>query len=108
VAVHLEGALGLLLVLTALKLVCEIALLSLAGQGLLHVLAGAGREANVFYQLLRVMTRPFTAAVRRLTPRRVLDRHVPLATFGLLLLAWVVVTVEKVRLCVNIGMQACT
>ena len=98
----------MLLALTALKLVFEIALLSLAGQGLLHVLAGPGREGNVFYQLLRVLTRPFTVAVRRLAPRQVLDRHVPVATFCLLLLVWLVVTVEKIRLCVRVGVQACT
>ncbi len=98
----------MLLLLTAVKLVCEIALFSLAGQGLLYVLAGAGRETNVFYQLLRVLTRPFTAAMRRLTPRGVLDRHVPLAAFGLLALLWVLATVEKVRWCVANGMQGCT
>jgi hypothetical protein len=97
----------LLLFLTALKLVCEIALLSLAGQGLLYMLAGAGREGNFFYQLLRVLTRPFTTLMRRATPRQVSDRHVPVATFLVLLLVWAVVTFEKIRFCVNTNMQGC-
>lgn len=103
----LGGVFGLLLLLSALKLVCEIALLSLVGQALLHVLAGARREDNFFYQLLRVLTRPFTAITRRLSPRQVLDRHVPVATFLWLGLAWAMVTFEKIRWCVSTGVQAC-
>ncbi len=97
----------MLLFLSAVKLVCEIALLALVGQGLLYVLAGATRERNLFYQLLRVLTRPFTAAMRRVTPRRVADQHLPVAAFCVLLLVWVVVTIEKIRYCVQHQMVGC-
>jgi hypothetical protein len=96
-----------LLFLSAVKLVCEVALLALAGQGLLHVLAGSARERNIFYQLLRVLTRPFTAAMRRVTPRRVADAQVPIAAFCVLVLVWAVVTFEKIRYCVQNQMQGC-
>ena len=97
----------MLLFLSSLKLVLEIALLSLLGQAVLFALAGEKRDRNFFYQLLKVLTRPFTAVARRLTPSRVADRHVPFVAFVLLVLAWAVVTFEKIRLCVSVEMVGC-
>lgn len=97
----------MLLFLSALKLVLEIALLSLLGQGLLFLLAGPRRDTNLFYQLLQVLTRPFVWVARRLTPARVADRHVPFVVFFLLAVAWLIVTFEKIRHCVGAGMEGC-
>ena len=97
----------MLLFLSSLKLLLEIALLSLVGQGMLFLLAGERRDRNFFYQLLQILTRPFTAVARRLTPRLVADRHVPFVAFFVLLLSWAVVTFEKIRLCVSVGMVGC-
>jgi uncharacterized membrane protein len=93
--------------LNLLQLVLYIALLALLGQGLLYVLAGAKRETNIFYQLLRIVSRPFTALVRRITPAKVADRHVPIVTFGLLLIVYFVVTFEKINYCVGVNMAGC-
>jgi hypothetical protein len=93
--------------LNLLQLVLYIALLALLGQGLLYVLAGEKRESNLFYQLLRILSKPFTVPVRALTPARVADRHVPVLTFALLALAYLVVTIEKVRYCVSVGVEVC-
>jgi hypothetical protein len=93
--------------LNALQLVLYIALLALLGQGALHVLAGPRRESNAIYRLLRAVPWPFTAVVRALTPRRLADRHVPLLTFVLLVIAYGVVTFEKIDLCVSVGMVGC-
>jgi hypothetical protein len=96
--------------LTALnlaQLVLYIALLALLGQGLLYVLAGAKRSTNLFYQLLQIVSKPFTLLVRKLTPAKVADRHVPVVTFFLLVIAYVVVTFEKIDLCVRSGMEGC-
>jgi cytochrome b561 len=89
------------------QLVLYIALLALLGQGVLYVLAGAKRDTNFFYQLLQILSKPFTLLVRKITPRQVADRHVPLVTFFLLLIAYAVVTFEKIGLCVNAGMEGC-
>lgn len=97
----------MLTLLNALQLVLYIALLSLAGQGVLALLAGPRRHANLFYRVLAAVPRPFTAAVRRLTPSRLADRHVPGLTFALLTLAYVAVTLEKISLCLRIGLDAC-
>ena len=84
-----------------------IALLALLGQGVLYVLAGAKRERNLFYQLLQILSRPFTAVVRKVTPRQVADQHVPIVTFLLLLIVYAIVTFEKISLCVEAGMEGC-
>jgi hypothetical protein len=97
----------MLLLVMSIKLVAEIALLSLAGQGLLGLLAGAKRESNFFYRLLGVMTGPFVRAARWLAPRAVLDRHVPLVAFLLLSFVWLFATIFKVQLCLEAGVQAC-
>lgn len=97
----------MLLLLSVLKLIFEIALLCLLGQGLLYLLAGQRRERNFFFQLFQILTRPFTAIVRRITPARVADRHVPFVAFFVLLIAWAVVTFEKIRLCISVDMVGC-
>lgn len=100
----------MLTLLNAAQLVLYIAVLALLGQGLLHVLAGDGRERNVFYKLLQVVSRPFTWAVRRITPRQVPDSTVPLLTLCLLAAMYVAVTFERVDHCVmslQVGQAGC-
>ncbi len=97
----------LLLIVSAIKLVVEIALMALAGQFLLGLLAGAKRERNFFYRVLQVMTQPVIKAVRFMTPRVVLDRHVPLAAFALLASIWLVTTIVKINICLQVGIDQC-
>ncbi|HEY9239045.1 MAG TPA: hypothetical protein VIP10_09445 [Burkholderiaceae bacterium] len=97
----------MLLLVSSVKLVVEIALLALIGRFLLGLLAGAKRETNFFYRLLSVVTGPFVKGMRLITPRAVIDRHVPLAAFVLLSVVWAAVTVMKISLCVEIGVENC-
>jgi hypothetical protein len=97
----------MLLFVSAVKLVAEIALMALAGQFLLGLLAGQKRETNIFYQLLQVMTKPFVKGMRLVTPKVVIDRHIPLAAFVALAMVWVVVTITKINLCLQIGVEQC-
>lgn len=97
----------MLIFVSIIKLLAEIALLALLGQGVLALLAGAKREQNIFYQLLQVMTRPFVAAVRFITPKVVLDRHVPFVAFLLLFFIWLTATITKISVCVEIGVDRC-
>lgn len=97
----------MLLVATSVKLIAEIALLAMAGQWVLGLLAGRGRESNFFYRLLQILTSPVVKAVRLITPRFVLDRHIPLAAFLALLSVWLVSTIAKINLCLQMGVQAC-
>ena len=97
----------MLTLVSIVKLLAEIALLALAGQWVLGLLAGAKREQNLFYQLLQVLTRPFVAGARFITPRIVIDRHVPLVAFLLAAFVWLVATIAKISICVQIGVQLC-
>lgn len=97
----------MLLIVSIIKLVAEIALLSMAGQWLLGLLAGARREENLFYQLLQVLTKPFFASVRWATPKVVIDRHIPLVSFLLLLFVWIAATLTKISVCLQIGVTQC-
>ena len=89
----------MLLLVTSIKLVAEIALCALAGRWLLGLLAGAKRDGNLIYQVLTLMTRPFTAAFRAITPKLVIDRHIPLLTFVALGWIWLFALLQKVTLC---------
>lgn len=97
----------MLLFVSSVKLIAEIALLAFLGQWLLGLLAGSKRESNLMYQLLQILTRPFMRGVRLLTPAIVIDRHIPLATFLLLAVLWMVATFVKINLCLQIGVSAC-
>jgi hypothetical protein len=96
-----------LMLVEILKLLAEIALLALAGQWVLGLLAGAKREQNLFYQLFQVMTRPLVAGARLISPRVVLDRHLPLVAFLVLTFVWLVATITKIDICVRIGVHLC-
>ncbi len=97
----------MLTALVLVKLIAEIALMALIGRWVLGLLAGQKRDSNLFYQLLDMAVRPFVWSARRISPRVVLDRHVPLVAFCLLAFTWLVVTVWRIQLCVEIGVHLC-
>lgn len=97
----------MLLLVSSLKLIFEIALMALLGQWLLGLLAGAKRDSNFFYRLLQVLTQPFIRLARLVSPRIVIDRHIPLVAFLLLAFGWLVATIAKINLCLQIGVEAC-
>jgi hypothetical protein len=96
-----------LLFVSSIKLVAEIALLALLGRFILGLLAGAKRDSNVFYQLLDTLAKPFIHAARWVSPRQVLDRHLPLVAGLLLGFLWLGALIAKVNICLQLGMEAC-
>jgi hypothetical protein len=97
----------LLLLVEILKLLAEIALLCLVGQWVLALLAGAKRDQNLFYQLFQVLTRPLILGARWVSPKVVLDRHLPLVAFLVLSFVWLLATLTKIDICLRIGVQLC-
>ena len=97
----------MLLLVSTVKLIAEIALLALLGQWLLGMLAGAKRDKNIFYQLLQVLGRPFVSVARLVTPKFVVERHLPLVAFMLLLFVWLAATIVKIQTCLQIGVELC-
>jgi len=102
-----KAVIAVLTFLNLVQLILYIPLLALAGQGALYVLAGPRRDSNVFYRLLQLLSKPFTLVVRKLTPAKVADQHVPFVTFFLLLIVYFVVTFERIDLCLKLGMEQC-
>lgn len=89
------------------KLIIEIALLSLAGQGVVGLLSGHARARNPVYRLFQLISQPWVRAARWVCPRAVLDHHVPLVAVFLLLLLWVAAAIAKVSICVHMGVALC-
>ena len=73
-----------LLLLSALRALLQMAILFLLGQGLLALLAGGRRHNNSVYKLFILLTSPVIKVTRLITPRQIIDKHVPLVAFFLL------------------------
>jgi uncharacterized protein YggT (Ycf19 family) len=77
-----------LFLVSALRAMVEVAMLSLLGQGILALLAGNKREHNPIYQLFAAITRPVIRLLRIIAPRQIIDRHLPFVAFFLLFWLW--------------------
>jgi len=97
----------MLTLISAAKLITEVALLSLLGQWVLGLITGERRRENLMYQLLQQVGRPFVVVARWLTPKQVLPRHHPWVAFLLLGLIWLALTATKIAHCVQVGMALC-
>ena len=91
----------------AIKAVVEVAALAVLGRSLLGLLVGARRDNNLAYQVLSVVARPALRLARLLSPRIVIDRHLPLVALLLLGFAWIAVTGWKIAHCRAIGVATC-
>jgi len=80
-----------LLLLVIIKALAELAFMFLLGRAILYILAGHKSEGNIFYGVLRVLTDPVIRATRFLTPRMVVDAHIPLVAALLLLWIWLAI-----------------
>lgn len=97
----------MLLSVVILKSLIELSLMFIVGRFLLGLLAGAKRQTNVFWQLLDVAAKPALWLTRRISPKLILDQHIPLAAASWLLIAWVLVVMAKVDMCLQAGGAAC-
>jgi hypothetical protein len=80
-----------LLLLVMVKALAELAFMFLLGRGILYILAGHKREGNIFYGVLRVVTDPVIRAARLLTPRVVVDAHIPFVAVVLVVWVWLAI-----------------
>ena len=80
-----------LLLVVMVKALAELAGLFLLGRGLLYLLTGHKRAGNIFYQVLSVVTNPVIRAARWVTPRFVVDAHIPFVAFLLVLWIWLAI-----------------
>jgi hypothetical protein len=85
-------------VIVILKALTEVAGVAMMGQGVLWVLAGSKREQNLVYGMFKTLTSPVMKATRAITPRIVLDQHIGLVAFFLLIVLWLVLTAYKIKI----------
>jgi hypothetical protein len=78
-----------LLILGVLRALAEVAMLFLLGQGLLALLAGSRRHDNTMYKLFLIITGPVVKTMRRVTPRQIIDKHIPFMAFAVLFWLWI-------------------
>lgn len=96
-----------LLVLSSVKLVLEVALLCWLGRALLGRLLGQRRADNGIYMLFQSALAPVAWVARWLSPTWVSPRYRPWVELGLLLCLWLLVTGLKVAHCLAIGVANC-
>lgn len=81
-----------------LKAINEVALIALISQGALYILAGAKRDSNFVYFILKTMTMPAMKFARLITPRIILDQHICWVTLFILLLVEALLIAAKISL----------
>ncbi len=85
-------------IIVILKALTEIAGVAFLGQGVLWVIAGAKRDQNFVYKLFKTLTSPVTRVTRAITPRVIIDAHIGLVAFFLLMVIWLALTVLKIKI----------
>jgi hypothetical protein len=96
-----------LLFLNIAQLLLYIGGLGLAGQGLLYLLAGQGKDNNLFYQLICMVNKPWTLLARFISPKQIVDSQIPFVAFCIVGILYIAVTLAKIEYCLSIGIAAC-
>jgi hypothetical protein len=97
----------MLLAVVIAKSLIELSLMFIVGRFLLGLLAGDKRDQNVFWQLLDVASKPALWITRKISPKLILDQHIPLATSSWLIIAWVLMVQLKIDMCLELGVTTC-
>jgi len=85
-------------IIVILKALTEVAGVAFLGQGVLWVIAGAKRDQNMVYNLFKTITSPVMRLTRAITPRIIIDAHIGLVAFFLLMVIWMVLTAFKIKI----------
>jgi len=85
-------------IIVILKALTEVAGVAFLGQGVLWVIAGSKRDQNIVYNLFKTVTSPVTKFTRLITPRVIIDAHIGLVAFFLLIVLWLTLTAFKIKL----------
>jgi uncharacterized protein YggT (Ycf19 family) len=85
-----------------------IAALSLFGQFIVGIFNWGRRHDNFVYQLFSILTKPVVRLVRVVTPRVIIDGHVPAVAFLILIIAYFAVGFAHRDACMaNINQAGC-
>jgi len=79
----------MLALVIALKGLVEFGALLIVAQALVFLLSFGRHEQNPVYRLLKLLTSPVVRVARWMSPKVIVDRHVPAVALYLLLVLWV-------------------
>lgn len=88
-----------LFIVSVLKALAEVGLLSLLAQGIVGFLSGRAKDNNFVYRLLQVVTGPIYKAVRKITPKFIPEQHHGMVSFLVLFWVWVALIYAKGYIC---------
>lgn len=74
--------------LLAAQTIVLVAMLALLGQLVVGMFNWRGRQQNIVYKTFELVASPFVKLVRLITPRVVLDQHIPIGVFMILFFAY--------------------
>jgi hypothetical protein len=94
-------------VVVTLRVLVEICLFALIGQGILSLLPGVDRQKNLFYLILKTIASPGWRLARWLSPRFVIDQHVGFVALFILGVLWLGLAVLK-QIVLGIELDAAT
>jgi uncharacterized protein YggT (Ycf19 family) len=80
--------------------------LALIGQLLVGAFNWPARQQNIIFRLFQVIASPAVKLVRLVTPRIVIDRHIPIAAFLLLFFAYLWLGFQVREVCQGNSAQA--
>jgi hypothetical protein len=103
----LASSLSMLFVVVVLKSLIELSLMFIVARFVLGLMAGRKKNANIFWQMLDIAAKPALWLTRKVSPRVILDQHIPLAAASWLLVAWVVVVKMKIDMCLDVAVANC-
>jgi uncharacterized protein YggT (Ycf19 family) len=85
-----------------------VAAMSLFGQFIVGIFNWGRRQDNFVYQLFSILTKPVVRLVRVVTPRVIIDGHVPAVAFLILIIAYFAVGFAHRDACMaNINQAGC-
>jgi hypothetical protein len=85
----------LLIAVSALKALIEIALAFCVGRAIVALFAGKRREGNAVFRFFEMLLKPVFTATRFITPKAIVDQHVPIVAF--LLLGWLFLATTQLK-----------
>jgi uncharacterized protein YggT (Ycf19 family) len=74
--------------LLAAQTIVLVAGTALLGQAVVGIFNWRARQQNIVYKLFELVASPFVKLVRLVTPKVVLDQHIPIAAFMVLFIAY--------------------
>lgn len=84
-----------MILIIVLKAGVELALMLVLARSLVFAMSLGQHAKNPVHRLLLTATAPLDAIARRLSPRLILNRHMPVVGFFLLLWVWIVLVLAK-------------